>query len=557
MATTKACRKTGPALTITGLALVTALGCALVGPAPSASPAHGEQGTPPATRNVILLIGDGMGDSEITIARNYWVGAAGRLPGIDALPVTGSYTTYSLHRETGKVDYVPDSAATASAWATGVKTYDGAISVDLKGQARTTILEKAKEAGLRTGNVSTATVYDATPAALVAHVGDRGCAGPQSTSCANPGAPQGSDLLERGGHGSISEQLLATAPDLTLGGGASTFAQRAKAGAYSGKTLWAQADARGYRTVRRAKDLAAVTSLDKPLLGLFADGHFPTRFNEAIASKNGGAEAAVRCTNRAGWLGAGNSGLSLQGLTEKAISLLDDPERGFFLQVEGASIDKRDHAADACGQIGETIDLDEAVQSALDFAKRDGNTLVIVTADHAHTSQIVENGTSAGYTITLKTADDSEMTVSYATVDEGATPTGGPGAGGVAGVIDQTDLHSLITRALTDQSGPVATTPTKVTPLVTIKTAKKVKTGTKPKVKVIVKAEGVAAVTGKVKVRWGKGAKRTKTVALKARGKVTIRLPKLNTGTHRVTATYLGTDTVAKRAAQPVRIRVR
>ncbi len=78
-------------------------------------------------------------------------------------------------------------------------------------------------------------------------------------------------------------------------------------------------------------------------------------------------------------------------MTDKAIKMLDNPN-GFFLQVEGASIDKQDHAADACGQIGETVDFDEAVQAALAFAKADGNTSVFVTADHGHTSQIVEVG---------------------------------------------------------------------------------------------------------------------------------------------------------------------
>lgn len=75
-------------------------------------------------------------------------------------------------------------------------------------------------------------------------------------------------------------------------------------------------------------------------------------------------------------------------MTSKAIELLKDNPNGFFLQVEGASIDKQDHAANPCGQIGETVDLGEAVQKALAFAKADGETLVIVTADHAHSSQI-------------------------------------------------------------------------------------------------------------------------------------------------------------------------
>ena len=94
-------------------------------------------------RNVILLIGDGMGDSEITVARNYALGAAGRFAGIDALPLTGQYTTYALDKADGLPDYVTDSAASGSAWATGTKTYTGAISVDVDGVPQRSILEIA------------------------------------------------------------------------------------------------------------------------------------------------------------------------------------------------------------------------------------------------------------------------------------------------------------------------------------------------------------------------------------------------------------------------------
>ncbi|NWO67891.1 alkaline phosphatase, partial [Escherichia coli] len=90
-----------------------------------------------------LLIGDGMGDSEITLARNYAEGAGGYFKGIDALPFTGQYTHYSLDRETGKPNYVTDSAASATAWASGVKSYNGAIGVDVTGKAQRTLLEYA------------------------------------------------------------------------------------------------------------------------------------------------------------------------------------------------------------------------------------------------------------------------------------------------------------------------------------------------------------------------------------------------------------------------------
>ncbi|GAA4833249.1 alkaline phosphatase [Luteimicrobium xylanilyticum] len=408
-----------------------------------------------AARNVILLIGDGMGDSEITLARDYQYGAAGRLPGIDALPLTGQYTTYSLDRSNGRPDYVTDSAASGSGWATGTKTYNGAISVDVDGDAQRSLLEIARANGLRTGDVTTAELQDATPAVQVAHVSERGCYAPSSTTKKCP-----ENALENGGAGSITEQLLGARADVTLGGGAASFRETAKAGQWQGKTLLDQAKARGYQVVTDAAGLAKVATADQktPVLGLFADGNFATRWSGPLATHTGGAETPVRCT--------ANPALpatqpKLADMTSKAISLLDDrgAKKGFFLQVEGASIDKQDHAANPCGQIGETVDLDEAVQAALDFAKKDGHTLVVVTADHGHSSQIVYPGTTTpGLTRTLVTADDQPLTVAYGTADEGGSQdhTGtqvrvagyGPRAANVVGLTDQTDLFFTIRDAL-------------------------------------------------------------------------------------------------------------
>lgn len=406
-------------------------------------------------KNVILLIGDGMGDSEITIARNYQYGAAGRLPGLDALPLTGSYTTYSLTKDganKGKPDYVTDSAASGSAWATGTKTYDGAISVDIDGKPQQTLLELAKANGLRTGDVSTAEIQDATPAVQVAHVGSRSCYGPDTAAC-------GTDALQNGGLGSISEQLLNARPDVTLGGGSASFQQTAKAGQYAGDTLFDQADQRGYQVVSDAAGLTAVRKADQeqPLLGLFTPGNFPTRYAPTTATVGGADQAPVTCTPNPARL---DTGLSLASLTNKSINLLDRGKnsKGFFLQVEGASIDKQDHAADACGQIGETIDFDEAVQSALAFAKKDGNTLVIATADHAHSSQIVDNTPPTSLSTALVTADGATMKVSYGTSGAGSSQqhTGtqvriaafGPGAANVVGLTDQTDTFFTMSEAL-------------------------------------------------------------------------------------------------------------
>lgn len=403
--------------------------------------------------NVILLIGDGMGDSEITAARNYQYGAGGNLPGIDALPLTGQYTTYSLKKD-GTTDYVPDSAATGSAWATGTKTYDNAVSVDIRGKAQPTLLELAKERGLKTGNVSTSELQDATPAVQVSHISARSCYGPTATSATCPEAAK-----EKGGLGSITEQLIDTRPDVSLGGGAKTFGEVAKGGTFKGLTLREQAENRGYQIVEDAAALSKVRKADQdtPVLGLFGDGNLPVRYTGAAATVGGSKLPASTCVDNPD---RPASQPKLADMTTKAIKLLDSREsKGFFLQVEGASIDKQDHAADACGQIGETVDLDEAVQAALKFAKKDGHTTVIVTADHAHTSQIIETGsTSPGLTTTLLTNENAPMTLNYATSPAGSSQqhTGsqlriaayGPQAANVVGLTDQTDMFFTIARAL-------------------------------------------------------------------------------------------------------------
>ncbi|MGP9418628.1 alkaline phosphatase [Ewingella sp. AOP9-I1-14] len=404
-------------------------------------------------KNVILLIGDGMGDSEITSARNYAEGAGGYFKGIDALPLTGQYTHYSLDKKSHKPDYVTDSAASATAWSSGVKTYNGALGVDVNGKDHVTILELAKAAGKATGNVSTAELQDATPAAQISHVTSRKCYGPEETSEKCP-----TNALENGGKGSITEQLIKARADVTLGGGAKSFNQLAKSGDFAGKSLKDQATAQGYQWVENADELTKITLADqqKPLLGLFSPGNIPVRWNGPKASYHGNIDKpAVTCEANP----QRTSDIpTLAAMTEKAIDLLKTQEKGFFLQVEGASIDKQDHAANPCGQFGETVDLDEAVQKALEFARKDGNTLVIVTADHAHSSQIVEKDAKApGLTQTLTTKDGAPMTISYGNSEEdsqGHTGTQlrvaayGPFAANVVGLTDQTDLFFTMKEAM-------------------------------------------------------------------------------------------------------------
>lgn len=404
-------------------------------------------------KNVILLIGDGMGDSEITAARNYAVGAGNYFKGIDALPFTGQYTHYSLDKKTRLPNYVTDSAASATAWSSGVKTYNGALGVDIDEKDHATLFELAKAAGKATGNVSTAEIQDATPAAVFAHVTARKCYGPNATSEKCP-----SNALENGGKGSISEQLLDARADVTLGGGHKTFTETAKAGQWQGQTLEDQAKARGYHLVKNLNELNSVqqANQDKPVLGLFAPGNMPVRLKGPKASHNANLEQKpITCeVNR----DRAEDVPTLAQMTSKALELLSTNPNGFFLQVEGASIDKQAHAANPCGQIGETIDLDEAVQVALEFARKNPDTLVIVTADHAHATQIIPtDSTAPGLTQSLITKDGSVMTISYGTNEkDDEEHTGsqiriaayGPHAGNVVGLLDQTDVFFIIRDAL-------------------------------------------------------------------------------------------------------------
>ena len=402
-------------------------------------------------KNVILLIGDGMGDSEITLARNYTVGAAGRLA-LDELPLTGQMTTYSVREDAAtKPDYTPESASTATAWSTGSKTSDGRISTspgtdqDLK-----TILELAQERGLMTGNVATSEITDATPAAPMSHVRLRGCQGPQNMAT----CPQ--DKKSAGGPGSIAEQSVDKGLDVILGGGKARYDQLIDGGPDAGKTVIQSAIGQGYQVVTdRAQLLAAPGG--KKLLGLFNAGNMSVEWTGLPAAKP--ASGPQRCLENR----RPANEPSLDEMTAKAIELLSSARKGrskgFFLQVESASIDKRDHVSQPCEQIGETVNFDRAVRVALDFAAKNKDTLVIVTGDHSHTSQIVEpDATVAGFGSLLTTDEGELIQVSYGT---GTLPTSqehtgsqirvaaqGPQAANVVGLIDQTDLFRIMSRAI-------------------------------------------------------------------------------------------------------------
>ncbi|MEU4211709.1 alkaline phosphatase [Streptomyces sp. NPDC026206] len=423
--------------------------------APDSGPAPSHTATGGTARNVILLIGDGMGDSEITLARNYTVGAAGRLH-MDRLPMTGAYTTYAVDKN-GRPDYVTDSAASATGWATGHKTVNGRLSkTPDTDRPLPTILELAQRNGLATGSVTTAELTDATPAAIAAHATDRSCQGPADMKRC-PGDTQG-----RGGPGSIAEQSVAHGVDVLLGGGKRRFDQTITEGPDRGMTVTQQARRRGYRVVTDAGELRAARP-GRPVLGLFAPDGVPVEWTGRPAA--GGGTGPQRCVTSNPGRPAGTP--SLEAQTRKALELLegkraagrDRTGKGFFLQVEGANIDTQDHLADPCGQIGETAAFDRAVKVAREYAAKHPDTLVVTTADHGHSSQIVPlDAEPAGLSATLVTDEGGRMKVSYGTQSGGGGQkhTGtevriaaqGPQAHRVLGVTDQTQLFTTLRTAL-------------------------------------------------------------------------------------------------------------
>ena len=439
----------------------------------------GQGNTDAQARNVIFILGDGMGHQEITAARNYLKGANGRFEGLDELTASGAYTTFAVGKD-GKRQYVTDSAASATGWSAGVKTYNGALSVDIEGKPHENLIEMAKNAGMRTGNVSTAEIQDATPGAMHSHISQRGYYAPSGT--AKP--VKGKEARENGGLGSISEQIIDTRADVTLGGGRKYFNAEVQAGGENrnpfltdkndggadweaGKSVRANAVAKGFTVVDDKAGLDGITKADQehPVLGLFNDGNMTRRYEQTVPGKaedQQPQECKVQAT--------GNEPTAAE-MTKKAIELLDDKEaeKGFFLQVESASIDKADHAADACGMIGETEQIDEVIKEALDFAKQDKNTLIVVTADHAHTAEIVPDGEPSVSAVTrLKTPKDGGaiMSVGFGTqpwtAEDGKFKadsmqhTGtqvriagfGPGSENVNGQLDQTDAFYVMANAL-------------------------------------------------------------------------------------------------------------
>ncbi len=287
-------------------------------------------------KNVILMIGDGMGFINIVVTRTVVLGAQERLT-IERLPVTGAIDNYTAS------EFVGGSAATGTSLATGYKTIENMISMLPDGTPALTILEAAQEKGMSTGLVATSTITHATPAAFAAHV------------------PYRYSELE------IAVQLLESKINVLLGGGRALFKSGIsgyKLKRIDGRDLVEEARKADYVYVETRDELMRLNAENDRVLGLFNDGYMTNQYPEP----------------------------TLAEMTDAALEILSQNEKGFFLMVEGSQIDWGAEDNDIKYTIIEQLHFDLAIRSAIRFAMDDEETLVVVTADHATGGMFISVG---------------------------------------------------------------------------------------------------------------------------------------------------------------------
>lgn len=283
---------------------------------------------------------------------------------------------------------VTDSAAAGTALATGYKTYNNGLGVDANKEPHPSILERAEEAGKATGLVATYSLTHATPGAFYAHIANRNY------------------------QYDIAEQLLEKDIEVLIGGGIKYFEERR-----DGRNLSDSLRSKGYTVAHSLAEVADVN--EGKLAVLAAPSSLPT------------------ITER---------GNFLPDATAKALNILSQNKKGFFVMIEGSQIDGQAHGNNIDGVVAETLDFDKAVEIAFDFADTHKKTLVIVAADH-------ETG---GLTIINPNGDFStrQNPVDYAFTTGGhsavMTPlyTYGAGADAFNGIIDNTEVPHIIARLM-------------------------------------------------------------------------------------------------------------
>lgn len=332
-----------------------------------------------APKNIILLIGDGMGEAEIAVARSYeFDGDEGLF--VDTMKNRGSVIVKQLMvDDPSKIEFTGESASGGTTISTGNRTSAGRVAVSaVNGNHYKTILEEVQERGYKTGLVSTSIITDATPASFAAHAQNRYCFVTGSSAC-----NQFADTP-------IVDQMLENNVDVMLGGGKNLLS----APAVGGGNVQQKAEKLGYTVITEGNDLKNL-AVGTKTFGVFSNGHLPT---EWVGPGGKGADFLEIDDNRevifpepaACEINNNHAGIpKLEEMSKYAIENLRMGGEGFFLMIEGASIDKAAHVSNPCGTIGEMLAFDRTVKMAVDFAKETGDTAVIVTADHGQSTQVI------------------------------------------------------------------------------------------------------------------------------------------------------------------------
>ncbi|HLF63730.1 MAG TPA: alkaline phosphatase [Saprospiraceae bacterium] len=328
-------------------------------------------------KNIILLIGDGMGLAQITggmyLNKNNTA--------LEKFPVVG------LHKSHSSDNLITDSASGATAFSIGEKSFNGAIGVAADGKPKETILEEAEKRGLATGMLATSSIVHATPAAFIAHVPDR---------------RQYED---------IALYFLRTPIDIFIGGGRSYFTRRE-----DGRDLYQELQGKGYVIADYLGQSIAQVDISTDLN--FA---YFTADKEPLPVLSG-RDYFVPATHKI-----------LDYLSHRG-------DNGFFLMIEGSQIDWGGHANDAKYVLSEFKEFNIVIDICFEFAKRKGNTLVVVTADH-------ETG---GFTI-IPESTMNELKVSFSTGDHTAVMIPvfayGPGSDRFAGIYENNTIFRKMREA--------------------------------------------------------------------------------------------------------------
>ncbi len=318
-----------------------------------------------------------MGISHITAAKT----VKGQL-NLERFKTTGLITTHAAN------SFVTDSAAAATALATGYKVNKGAISCRPDGMSLKTLLEYAHENGKSTGIVVTSSVTEATPASFVVHV------------------------RHWNHYNHIAEAIAQSGINVLFGGGFAYFLPQSSPNSMRNdeKNLIAQLS-RTHRIVTSTSEFSDLTSSEN-VIGLFAPKHLPK---------------------------ASSRDISLTEMTKSALTILSKNTRGFVLIVEGSQIDWAGHKNDSDWLIQETLDFDEAVKVGFDFAEQNQSTLLVVTSDHSTGGYALEAGS-----VEEKTITGTDFTTDYHTAEMVPLFAFGPGSRYLGGIQDNTDIGRIM-----------------------------------------------------------------------------------------------------------------